>query len=67
MWKSRYKSIYKTDDPQLVITAVQSFPNIYDTLEKNIDYYNIKKLKEDLISKRKDLSKMSKSPNFTRD
>ena len=47
-WRNRYK-IYKTSDPRLVITAVCSFPNIYDTLEKCIEYYKIKRIQEDLI------------------
>ena len=46
-WKSRYKNVYKTSNPRLVITAVSSFPNIYDTVEKCIEYYRVKELQKD--------------------
>jgi hypothetical protein len=43
-WRLRYKNIYKTSHPCYVIAAVSSFPNLYDTLEKNIEYYDVKNL-----------------------
>lgn len=48
MWKSRYK-LYMCEDPNLVITAVCSFPNIDDTIEKCNDVYGIEKLINDPI------------------
>lgn len=46
MWNRRYRKIYKTSDENLIITAVCSFPNINDTLEKAIDYYRVKELQK---------------------
>lgn len=45
-WGGRYK-IYKTSNPNLIITAVCAFPNVYNTLEKVIDYYGVKALQKD--------------------
>lgn len=47
MWKTRYKNTYKTSKPNLIITAVCSFPNLVDTLEKAIPYYKVKELQND--------------------
>lgn len=47
MWKTRYKHQYKTTDPNLIITAVCSFPNMIDTLEKAIVDYKVKELQKD--------------------
>lgn len=49
-WKNRYK-IYKTSDPNLLITAVCSFPNIYDTIEKVNEYYDIEKIQNSELYK----------------
>lgn len=46
-WKSIYKNIYKTSNPNLFISAVSSFPNIVDTVEKAIIDYDVKKLQKD--------------------
>jgi hypothetical protein len=46
MWKNRYK-IYKTSDPNLLITAVRAFPNIEDTIEKANKYYEIDAVAKD--------------------
>lgn len=48
-WKSIYKNIYKTSNPNLFISAVCSFPNIIDTVEKAIVDYNVKALQKDNI------------------
>jgi len=48
-WKVRYKNIYSTNDKNLLITAVQSFPNLYDTVEKCNEYYEIEKVNNDLL------------------
>ena len=47
MWKTRYRNIYKTSNPNLIITAVQCFPNIVYTLDKAISYYKVKELQQD--------------------
>ena len=39
MWKTRYKRKFKTNNPELIITAVRAFPNIQDTVEKAAIYY----------------------------
>lgn len=46
MWKNRYK-IYRTLKPEFIITAVKSFPNIVDTVDKAISYYKVKELQSD--------------------
>ena len=46
MWRTRGK-IYKTRNPNLIITQVCNFPNINDTLEKNIKHYNLEKIQKD--------------------
>lgn len=48
-WKTRYKNIYSTSDKNLIITAVQSFPNLYDTVEKSNEYYEIENVNKDLL------------------
>lgn len=47
MWKSRYNNSYKTSDPNLIITSVCSFPNLIDTIEKAVEYYNVKEFQKD--------------------
>jgi len=48
-WKSIYKNVYKTSNPNLFISAVCSFPNIVDTVEKAIVDYEVKQLQKDPI------------------
>ena len=47
MWKSRYKNLFKTSNPNLIITGVKSFPNIIDTVEKAIVDYKVKEFQKD--------------------
>lgn len=49
MWRTRYKNKFKTSNPRLIITAVQSFPNMTDTVEKAIIEYNVKALQKDPV------------------
>ena len=42
-----YQYTYKTSNPNLRIACVTAFPNIQDTLEKVIEYYEVKKLQRD--------------------
>lgn len=46
MWNRVYDKVYKTSDSDLIITAVCSFPNINDTLEKVIEFYKVKQLQQ---------------------
>lgn len=47
MWSFRNNNVYKTSNDKYVITAVCSFPNINDTLEKVVDYYRVKTMQKD--------------------
>lgn len=46
-FKTYYKRWFKTRNSNIIIVAVRNFPNINDTLEKNVKYYDIKNLQED--------------------
>lgn len=46
MWSRRYR-IYKTDNPQLIITAVQSYPNMINTLDKAVKFFKTNELQSD--------------------
>lgn len=46
-WKWRYKNLFKTSNPNLIITAIQSFPNLYNTIEKNVELFKTKELQSD--------------------
>ncbi len=47
MWLNRYK-IYKTRNPELIITCVRSFPNLVYTIDKAKKYYKIDILKDNI-------------------
>ncbi len=48
-WNSQYKNKYKCKDPNLIITAVQAFPNMVNTVEKCNEFYKIDLVSKDLF------------------
>ena len=49
MWRNRLDREFKTNNPNLIITAVLAFPNFNNTLEEILKYYHAKENQADYV------------------